>query len=88
MELYKILFKKSVEKDLKNIDKRYIPLILEAIDKLSKNPFPKNCRKLYGAENLYRIRVGKYRVIYSVDSKTKTITIYYVRHRKKAYKSV
>ena len=78
MESYKVLFKKSVEKDLKDIDKRYIPLILEAINELSKNPFPKNCRKLYAAENLYRIRVGKYRVIYSVNLKTKTIIIYYL----------
>jgi mRNA interferase RelE/StbE len=86
MDSFKIEWKSSSEKDFKHIDKQYIHRILNVIENLSTNPFPIQCKKLHDSESSYRIRIGDYRVIYQVDSKTKTITIYYVRHRKDAYK--
>ncbi len=38
------------------------------------------------AERVYRIRVGDYRVIYQVDTKTKIVIIYHVRHRREVYR--
>lgn len=84
--MYKLLFKKSVSDDFKRIDRQHTCRILSAIEQLSINPYPKNMKKLKGFENLYRLRVGDYRVIYEVDEENKTIVVHYVRHRKDAYK--
>lgn len=85
MDSYEILWKKSVEKDLRNIDPSQLPRIIKAVESLADNPFPLQCRKLKGSERDYRIRAGDYRVIYQVDTGTKVVIIYRVRHRKEAY---
>jgi len=86
MASYEIEWKHTAEKDLRNIDRQFIAKILEAVESLSTNPLPTNCRKLKDAENFYRIRIGDYRVIYQVNSHEQLITIYHVRHRKEAYR--
>ena len=64
MEYYKILWKKSAAKELKNIDKQIIPKIISTVESLSKNPLPFGVKKLSGAEFNYRIRVGHRRDVY------------------------
>lgn len=86
MGSYEIRWKGSAERDLRNIDPQQIPRIIQAIEFLVDNPFPSQCRKLRGSERDYRIRIGDHRVIYQVDVKTKVLTIYYVRHRREAYR--
>lgn len=88
MASYRIEWKGSAGRDLRGIDRRYIPGIVEAIDTLAVNPFPIQTRKLQGVESSYRLRVGDYRVIYQVDSVKKTIVIFHVRHRKEAYRNI
>ncbi|MEM3660051.1 MAG: type II toxin-antitoxin system RelE/ParE family toxin [Thermoproteota archaeon] len=85
MGCFNVLLKKSVDKDLRKIDSAQISRIIEAIKELAANPFPSGSRKLRGTENLYRIRVGDYRIIYQVDDRSKTVTVHYVRHRRAAY---
>ncbi|MBI4164461.1 MAG: type II toxin-antitoxin system RelE/ParE family toxin [Acidobacteria bacterium] len=60
---YVVAFKPSVEKDVKRIPEQGVQRILERIKVLAANPFPAGCAKLSGAERLYRIRVGQYRVV-------------------------
>jgi mRNA interferase RelE/StbE len=86
MDCYEVLWKKSAERDLRNIDKHQIPRIIKAVESLSKNPFPSKYRKLRDTERIYRIRIGEYRLIYEVDTDEKVITIYHIRHRKDAYR--
>jgi len=86
MDCYDIQWKKSVEKDLRNIDPHQIPRIIKTVELLSKNPFPSQYRKLRDTERMYRIRPGEYRVIYEVNTKMKIITIYHIRHRKDVYR--
>lgn len=86
MASFKIEWKSPSENDLKKIDKQYIQRILNEIELLSENPFPVQSKKLKGSESNYRLRTGDYRVIYQVNDKKKVITIFYVRHRKDAYK--
>jgi len=83
---YKILWKRSAEKDLERIEPKHVARIIEAVESFSVDPFPSGCRKLRGVEHFYRIRVGDYRVIYQVDTKARIVVIYYVRHRRKAYR--
>ncbi len=86
MNSYEILWKGSVEKELRNIDPQHIQRIINAVESLSNNPFPRQHRKLRGSERDYRIRVGEYRIIYQVDLDSKIVTIYHIRHRRKAYR--
>lgn len=63
-----------------------ISKILVAVEKLSSNPLPKQTTKLVGSQHSFRIRVGDYRIVYSVYSTTLTIEILRVKHRKNVYK--
>lgn len=49
-----------------------------------KQPRPKGCRKLKGEKNLWRIRVGDYRIIYAIYDKVQTMDIIAIRHRREA----
>ena len=86
MGLYRVEWKKSAEKDLDKIPRKFIYKILEAVESLRNNPFPRGVRKITGTERFFRIRVGDYRIIYHVDEESKIITIYHVRHRREAYR--
>jgi len=88
MASYKILWKKSVERDLRKIPKKFVYRIFEVVRELSENPFPGDVRKITGSKNLYRLRVGEYRIIYEVDTENGVITIFHVRHRKDIYKTL
>ena len=85
MESYKVSLKRSVEKDLRKIDKRYVSKIVQSIEELAGDPFPVGSRKLVGSNRSYRVRVGDYRVIYLVDTEAREIEIQRVRHRKEVY---
>ncbi len=74
MDEFKIFFKKSVEKDLKGIPENYLAKILKKIESLKENPRPEGSEKLTGKE-LYRIRPGIYRIIYSIQDTELTIWI-------------
>jgi mRNA interferase RelE/StbE len=63
MASYNIVFKPSVEKDLRSLPKSVIARTLKQIEVLRENPFPRRSIKLAGAEQLYRIGVGDYRVV-------------------------
>jgi mRNA interferase RelE/StbE len=61
---------------------------MKRIEKLKDEPSPHGVEKLEGAERLYRIRVGDYRIVYEVDTQAKEIMILYVRHRREAYRAL
>lgn len=75
MGSFKVDFKGSFGHDLRNIDRKFIPKIITAIENLSENPFSEQTKKLKGAESTYRLRVGVYRVVYQVDVSSKIIVV-------------
>ena len=85
MAEYEILFKESVYKDLKKIPKADLRKILSRIKKLSDNPRPAGCEKLTGQER-YRLRQGRYRIVYSIQDDKLTIWVVKVGHRKDIYR--
>jgi mRNA interferase RelE/StbE len=87
MAFYNVVFKRSVEKDLRSLPKSVIARVLKQIEVLRENPFPLQSVKLVGAEQLYRIRVGDYRIVYAVDKEAQEIMIHYIRHRREVYRS-
>jgi mRNA interferase RelE/StbE len=85
MAEYKIFFKKSVKKDFSAIPKNDIRRILARIKSLEDDPRPKGCEKLSGQEK-YRLRQGRYRILYSIQDNELTIWIVKVGHRKEVYR--
>lgn len=88
MEPYKIQFKRSAQKDLRKLETVLIKRFLNAVESLAIDPTPRNSKKLKGVENVYRIRVGNYRIVYDVDEIHNMITIYYIRHRDDVYRNI
>jgi len=86
MAKYSLRFKKSVTKDLRNIPNKDVKRILACIESLIENPRADGCIKLSGQE-CYRIRQGRYRIIYEIQDNELTIVVIKVAHRSDAYKS-
>ncbi len=86
MAKYSLRFKKSVTKDLRNIPNKDVKRILACIELLIENPRADGCIKLSGQE-CYRIRQGRYRIIYEIQDNELTIVVIKVSHRSDAYKS-
>lgn len=82
---YKILFKKSVEKDFQSIPKKDLQRILSRIKILARNPRPPGCEKLAG-HDIYRLRQGLYRILYSFGDGELTVLIIRVAHRNDVYR--
>ncbi len=85
MASYKIVFKKSVPKDFRQIPKKDIQRILKRIDNLKEDPRPVGVEKLSDDEK-YRIRQGNYRILYMIEDEIITVTIVKVGHRRDIYR--
>jgi mRNA interferase RelE/StbE len=85
MAAYKIFFKKSVEKDFNVIPKKDLKKILGRIEALAEDPRPPGCEKLTGQQR-YRLRQGRYRILYSIQDDELTIWVVKVGHRKDIYR--
>ena len=83
---YRIEWKRSAQKELRQLPRAIHVRIIGAVELLADDPYPSGIRKLAGAEYTYRLRVGDYRVIYSVDDNILVIEIVRVAHRKDAYR--
>jgi mRNA interferase RelE/StbE len=73
----------------KNMDKIPLPVrrrIADAIEELRRNPRPAGVVKMAGDENLWRIRIGDYRVVYEIHDDRLIILVLRVAHRKDVYR--
>ena len=80
MGVYRVYFKASVEKDLIPIPKKDLKKVLKRIEELGENPRPSGCEKLTGQER-YRLRQGRYRIVYSIRDDVLTVWAVKVGHR-------
>ena len=85
MAVYKLFFKKSVQKDFDSIPKKDLKRILNRIKALAENPRPSGYEKLTGQER-YRFRQGRYRIVYSIQDDELTVWVVKVAHRKDIYR--
>jgi len=83
---YRVVFRASAEKELLSLSLLVKSRIENAIDKLASHPRPSGVRKLKGATNTYRIRVGEYRVVFEIEDEALRIIVTKIRHRSQAYR--
>ena len=86
MANYDIEITRTAEKQLKKLDRQAKEGVVTAILGLAHEPFPRGSRKLTGYDDVFRIRVGTYRVLYSVSGRRLIIVILKVAHRRDVYR--
>lgn len=82
---YDILFKESVYKDLQTIFEVELKRILARIELLAEEPHPAGSQKLTGFE-LYRVRQGAYRIVYSIQDSQLIVCVVKICHRRDVYR--
>jgi mRNA interferase RelE/StbE len=85
MAAYSLFFKASVQKDFEGIPNKDLRKILSHIKSLAGEPRPHGCEKLTG-QNRYRVRQGRYRIVYAVQDEERTVIVVKVGHRKEVYR--
>ena len=87
MASYRVLIKPSAAKEIEAVgQKEDRQRIVMRIQSLARDPRPFGSEKLSGREDLYRLRVGQYRVVYSVGDAELVVVIVRVGHRKDVYR--
>ena len=82
---YNVLFKNSASKQFRRMPKNMLGKVASAIDELAEDSRPVNCKKLKDTTDTYRIRIGDYRVIYTIDDSIVTVEVVKVGNWKDVY---
>ncbi len=82
---YTVIIIRPAQKEIRALAQTVRARILQALRSLANDPRPSGCRKLVGAQNRWRVRVGDYRIIYEINDVNRSLSIIAVRHRSKAY---
>ncbi|KKL68530.1 hypothetical protein LCGC14_2124060 [marine sediment metagenome] len=85
---YRVEIKRSAQKELAALPKRDRRRVMSAIAGLAANPRPDGARKLVGADDAYRIRVGDYRIVYQVADRVLVVYVVRVAHRKDVHRGL
>lgn len=82
---YVIFFLRRARKDLDDLDTVVVRRIVPIVDALAVNPRPPGCLKVKSEDGVWRIRVGDYRIGYTIDDEAREVTIIRVGHRREFY---
>lgn len=84
---YSILLERQAEKELRSLPNQLLLRIDKRILSLADEPRPKGVLKLKGKEGEgWRIKIGDYRVLYTIDDVQKIVKIYRIKHRRDVYR--
>jgi mRNA interferase RelE/StbE len=86
MARYSIEVSATAERQLKKLRRQDRIRVLRAISQLAGDPRPAGCRKLSGYDDVYRVRVGTYRVIYEIDGARIVVVVLKIGHRRDVYR--
>jgi mRNA interferase RelE/StbE len=86
MASYRVEIAKSAAKDLRAINRKWIPRIVASIETLESDPRPSGCKKLVGSDHTYRLRIGDYRVVYEIHDDRLVVLVVRIRHRRDVYR--
>jgi len=82
---YRVEVKPSARKELERLSNQVIARITRRLDTLASNARPPGCKKLKGGDQEWRVRVGDYRVVYTVDDQNLLVEVTRIRHRSEVY---
>ena len=84
---YTIRIKRSAEKEMDRLPAKTFERVSQAILRLERVPRPSASRKLRGVDD-YRLRVGQYRILYSIDDGKRVVEIMAIGHRRDVYRGI
>jgi mRNA interferase RelE/StbE len=82
---YSVELKASARKELDRLPAKSIQRIFPKLEGLAAEPRPDGCKKLKGGQREWRIRVGDYRVVYTIDDEKLVVSVTRIRHRSEVY---
>jgi len=82
---YRIVIAASAAREYEDLPEAVQRRVRAAVDALAVDPRPRGTMKLRGAADLFRIRVGDYRVIFRMSDRERLIDVTHIRHRREAY---
>jgi mRNA interferase RelE/StbE len=82
---YSVELKQSARKELERLPAKLIERIFPRLEGLASEPRPAGCKKLKGGQREWRIRVGDYRVVYTIDDEKLLVSVMRIRHRSEVY---
>jgi len=85
---YRVRLESSAEHDLEHMSRDMLKRIDSKLTSLARNPRPRGSVKLQGREGTgWRVRAGNYRILYTIDDGSGTVSVYRIRPRGSAYRS-
>ena len=85
---YTVLLAPAAERRIKTLDRPLQQRVTKRLAKLGDNPRPHGVDKLAGADDLYRVREGEYRIIYTIQDKELIVLVVKIGHRKEVYRKL
>jgi len=83
--MYRVIVERRASKEIEALPNDVIQRVIDAIETFKSFPRPSGVKKLIGGGG-WRVRVGDYRVLYTIDDSQKLVTVYRVKHRREAYR--
>jgi mRNA interferase RelE/StbE len=84
--VYRIDLSPAAQRQLKKLSSSVRHSIIKQLDSLKSNPRPDGVKKLAGIDKLYRLRMGDYRVVYTINDKQLVILVLKIGDRKEIYR--
>lgn len=85
---YQIQFTSAARRQLISLPRQLVARVDSAIQRLAEDPRPNGAEKLKGGQNLYRIRVGDYRVVYTIEDARLLIVVIRIGNRRDVYRGI
>jgi len=83
---YTVIIENKAQKEFLKLSPPNDNSVKKVIEKLGNVPRPSGAKKLSGTKDGYRVRVGEYRILYTIDDRRKVLTIYRIGHRREVYR--
>jgi mRNA interferase RelE/StbE len=85
---YTVITEHQLEKVFRRLPREVLNRVDRLLLSLADDPRPAGCKKLKGYENLYRIRVGEWRVVYAVEEDRLIVLVVEIAPRGQAYRDL
>ena len=86
--IYKVKVSPAAERQFKKLTKNIQRRIMARLEKLAKIPRPAGAKKLSGMKDVYRVRVGNYRIVYVIQDDVLTVLVVKIAARKETYRDI
>lgn len=84
--LYQVFYTSAANRHLHDLPHEVALRIRDAVEALAVNPRTPHTEKLAGYPSAYRLRVGSYRVVYTIEDAVRRVVIFRIAHRREAYR--